>query len=86
MHSVYDQYGTFCVEFEAAGEKGMLMILPEMEPAEVGIKPTERYFIYCIHLERGGMSFIIEQDEKEEWYSDRLPPFIDADLVAWIRK
>lgn len=55
-----------------------------MAPVKVGLKAMGSYFIYCVHPERGGMSFIIEQDEKEEWYSDRLPPFIDAELVAWI--
>lgn len=47
-------------------------------------KAMGSYFIYCVHPERGGMSFIIEQDEKSGWYSERLPPFIKPELVRWI--
>lgn len=84
MHTLSNLYDAFSLEFEHAGEKGMIHIIPEMAPARVGLKALGSYFIYCVHPERGGMSFIIEQDEKDKWICDRLPPFIEPELVSWI--
>jgi len=52
-----------------------------MAPAKGGLKALGNYFIYCVHPERGSITLIIEQDEKDNWICDRLPPFIDAELV-----
>lgn len=57
-----------------------------MAPAAVGLKPVGTYFIYCVHPERGSITFIIEQDEKLNWFCERLPPFIHPFLVACIGK
>lgn len=68
------------------GEPWLLHIIPEMAPARVGLKALGSYFIYCVHPERGSIKFIIEQDEKLNWFCNRLPPFIDPFTVAWIGK
>ncbi len=84
MHSIYNQFGAFTVDFDASGEKAMLMILPEMAPDKVGIKPTERHFIYCIHPAHGTCTWYIKQDEDKTWYSDQYPAFIEPGLITWM--
>lgn len=84
MHSINDQYGAFSIEFETENNKLLLTIHPEMTAATIGIKPTGRYFIYCVHPERGSGSFILEQDMNTIWVSERHPPFIEPGLIPWI--
>ena len=77
-------YGSFTTHFDIEGESMFIAIHPEMYQAKQGISPSGRYFIYCIHPERGSCTFILEQDEHGTWFSERLPPFIDENLVAWL--
>ncbi len=86
MDSLSDLYGAFSIEFKMQGEPWLIHIIPEMAPARVGLKALGSYFIYCVHPERGSITFIIEQDEKDNWICDKLPPFIDPVMVAWIGK
>lgn len=75
------QYGTFTANVEGR----YLVIIPEMLPAgDDGITPTGRYLICCIDPERGSCHFILEQDEKYEWISEALHPFITKDLLSLI--
>jgi hypothetical protein len=84
-HELSNLYGAFSIEFKMKGDPWLLLIIPEMAPAKVGLKALgSYYYIYCVHPERGSMTFIIEQDEQDEWISERLPPFIDPVLVTWI--
>ncbi|MEO6001481.1 MAG: hypothetical protein ABIN89_31805 [Chitinophagaceae bacterium] len=84
MLSLNNQYGTFTIEFPAGGNNGLLNINPEMAAANIGIKPTGRYFIYCVHPERGSCSFILARNENNVWFSERHPAFIDPELITWI--
>jgi hypothetical protein len=84
MHSINNKYGVFSLEFETGNNKGLLTIHPEMGQAKIGIRPTGRYFIYCVHPERGSGSFILEQDMNTIWVSERHPPFIEPGLIPWI--
>jgi len=59
-----DLYGAFSTEFKMEGKQWLLHIIPEMAPAKVGLKSLDSYFIYCVHPERGSMTFIIEQDDE----------------------
>ena len=75
-------FGSFTTYFDIEGESAYIAVHPEMHPTNTGISPTGRYFIYCIHPERGSCSFILEQDEHGTWFSGDLPSFIDGNLVA----
>ena len=55
-----------------------------MAPAKIGLKALGSYFVYCVHPERGSITFIIEQHDKTNWYCEHMPPFIDSVLIAWI--
>jgi len=76
MSSLFNLYGAFSIEFKMQGEPWLLHIIPEMAPAKVGLKALGSYFIYCVHPERGSMTFIIEQDDELSWYSEQLPQFV----------
>ncbi len=86
MDSINDLYGAFSVQFKMDDQPWLIHIIPEMAPATVGLKPLGSYFIYLVHPERGSVTFIIEQDEKDNWICSRLPPFIDPIMVTWIGK
>ena len=81
-----DLYGALSTEFKMEGKQWLLNIIPEMAPARECLKPMGSYFIYCVHPERGSITFIIEQDEKLKWVCAHRPPFIDPFLVLWIGK
>ncbi len=84
--SLNNLYGAFSIEFKMAGEPWLLHIIPEMAPAKVGLKVLGSYFIYCVHPERGSITFIVEQDEEMNWHCEHMPPFIDPVMVMWIGK
>ncbi len=86
MHTISNLYGAFSIEFDLNGEKCLIRVIPEMAPARVGLKALGSYFIYCVHPERGSMTFIIAQDEKDGRMCERLPSFIEPGLIAWIGK
>lgn len=79
MDSLNDLYGAFSIEFKRDGQQWLLHTIPEMAPARVGLKAVGSYFVYCVHPERGGMTFIIEQDEKLNWFCDRLLPSMEPE-------
>ena len=77
-------YVSFTEYFELEGHSIYFAIHPEMAPYKNSIKPTDRYFVYCIDLVYGSCTFIVEQDEKYKWFAEQYPPFIDSDLIRWI--
>lgn len=85
-NSISDLYGAFSAEFQMGGQQWLQHIIPEIAPAKKGLKPLDSYFIYCVHPERGSITFIIEQDEKLNWICEHRPPFIDPVLILWIGK
>ena len=77
-------YGSFTTHFDIEGESAFIAIHPEMYPATQGIEPRGRYFIYCIHPERGSCTFTVEQDEHGTWFAENQPAFVDESLVTWL--
>lgn len=86
MEGVDFSYGSFNISFKQAGEPWYMAVHPEMCPAQQGIKPSGRYFVYCIHPMAGSMTFIVEQDEECKWICQGKPQYISDLFVEWVGK
>ena len=84
MERIKESHGCFNLSFQFAGEPGYLSIHPQMSQAKKGVSPTGLYFVYCMHPVYGSCTFVIDQNDKGVWDSERHPPFIMKSFIQEI--
>lgn len=87
MEIIDYSYGSFEIVYRDGSDLWYLAIHPEMYPArQGGIKPSDNYFIYCIHPSRGSCAFIVKQDKNYNWVCEKRPRCISTEFVHWLGK